>query len=133
MSIRTLPIFELVAGATGAGVASDRLKQAFPYTVNYTLDQLANAADEATKFEHVSGTEDTIDELSDHYGYIILAGVMYWLVRLGIRPGDPRTAATVFGDTERMWNTAKAEYITARLNDTQSDEDEDVAKLGSVV
>lgn len=129
MSISCTDLFDDVAQEIGSGIANDRLTAAFPRAVNRALDELAVAADLATKFTHVTSTDGTIS-LDSSYEYIVYAGVIYHLIRMGHRPVDAKIAAIIFEDSRRNWANAKADYVQDADNVRQSTVENDMIAWG---
>ena len=126
MSIRLKTLYADVAKDLGLGTGNERLSDAFPRAVNRALDELAVAGDVAGKFTHVSSIDDTVSDLSDHYEYMLYAGVAYYLIRMGFKPGDSRIASVIYDDSDKRWEQAKADYIMDVDNLAAADRTESV-------
>jgi hypothetical protein len=111
---------------------NERLSARFPRAVNRALSQLENKADTGTDFAYYDSKEDTVAELDAKHEYVLYTGVMYWLMRMGERPGDPRIATAVLNDTERQWRASIGDYTKDKLNDDQTTGGLDIANLGYV-
>jgi len=132
MAVYLQHVYEDVVDEIGIGTGSKKLNQKFPRATNRALSELENKADTGTDFLFVTKINDTITQLADKHEYIIYSGIMYWLMRMGMRPGDPRIATAVLNDTERAWKAAIGDYIKDKVNDDQAEGDNDIAYLGNV-
>lgn len=111
---------------------NSRLSARFIRAVNRALSQLENKADTGTDFAIYSSKEDTVTELDAKHEYILYTGTMFWLYRMGERPGDPRVATAVLNDTESQWRAAIGDYTKDKLNDDQTTGGLDIANIGYV-
>ena len=132
MAIELKPMFDDVAERLGRGSGSRRLEQSFPRAVNRALDGLSLAADLATRHSHVSGSSESVSTLDAEYEPLLYAGVMYWLVRMGHTPSDPRLATALLKETDNAWEDAQGRYWEAELNATQATSTNDVIGLGDL-
>ena len=132
MAINCQTLLDDIGRSLGQGVSGTRITETFVTAVNSALDELSNEADLATRLTHITATDSSQADLGEHYRYILYAGVYYWMIRLGIRPADPRIAKVLFEDSERSWKEAKADYVVAEDNSTQSDSDNDIWGLGAL-
>ena len=130
MSISCQGLYRDVLSSIGVGSGSETTNNRFTAAVNRTLDELSIAADLATKHSHISGPESTISTLDSYYEWILAAGVMFYMVRLGQRPSDPNLAQIVYRDTQQEWERAKGEYVANRWNETQSTDSNSIIGLG---
>lgn len=130
MSIYLKSVYDDITMQLGQGVGNTKLNSAFVRAVNRTLSELENRADTGTDFELVDSMGDTISDLADKHEYILYAGIMYWLQRMGYASGDPRVAAAVLSDSERMWRQAIGDYIKDKVNDAQATGTSDIIGLG---
>ena len=131
MAISCSSLFEDVSDAIGQSWGSDRLQKKFLSACNMALSDLSHDADLATDITAVSSLNDSIALDASHY-HVVLAGVLFFMIRLGIRPADPKLANTVYIDTERMWTRMKGQYarvIDNALQPTQSDNMENLGYL----
>ena len=132
MAVSLKYLYDDIVAELGQGVGSNRLNAAFPRAVNRALSELENKADTGTDFAQVDNINDSVSELSAKHEYILYAGIMYWLQRMGYANGDPRIAAAVLSDTERMWKNAIGDYIKDSNVADQVDGEEDIINLGYV-
>ena len=130
MGVYLKHLYDDVVAELGQGVGSNRLNSAFPRAVNRALSELENKADTGTDFAVYEDIDSTVTELEAKHEYILYAGIMFWLQRMGYKPGDPRIATAVLNDTERLWRSAKGDYIKDEVNDAQDEGDEDIIGLG---
>jgi len=131
MSISCTDLFEDVAQEIGSGIANDRLVASFPRAVNRALDELAVAADLATKYTHVSSTDGTVS-MSASYEYILYAGVIFHLIRMGHRPVDTKMATIIYDDSRVNWDKAKADFVQDADNIRQTTATEDMIAWGAL-
>ena len=132
MAISCANLYLDVASQLGEGVGNTRLANGFVRALNRALSELGVKADKASNFGSIASTDDTISDLNEKYEYIIYAGVMFNLIRMGHRPSDPKLATVVYEDSRKAWNDGKADYIVDLDNVIQSDADNDVIGLGSL-
>ena len=127
-------LYDDVAQELTGGRVNDRLAAAFPRAVNRALDELGAAVNDPDKFTRINSVDATIDdsELDNHYEWILYAGVVYYLIRAGHKPSDPRVAQTIYQDSAARWEDAKGKYWEAVLYARQSDSDNDMVRFGSV-
>ena len=130
MGVYLKHLYDDVVAELGQGVGSNRLNSAFPRAVNRALSELENKADTGTDFAVYEDIDSTVTELEAKHEYILYAGIMYWLQRMGYRPGDARIATAVLNDTQRGWQAAKGDYIKDQVADAQDEGDEDIIGLG---
>ena len=122
-------IYNDVVATMGTGTGNLKLNDAFPRAVNRALDELSIASDQPTKFPHVTATSDSVAALDDHYEYILYAGTLYWLIRMGYKPGDPKTARLVYEDTESVWAKGRADFCMDQDNILQSNPQNNVVGI----
>ena len=132
MSISITALYADVAQEVGRGIGDERLASSFPRAVNRALDELAVAADLATKFTHISSTSGALSGISENYEYIVYTGTVYWLIRAGYKPSDPNTANLLLQDTTNRWREAKDDYVQDLDNIAQAVDGADVIGLGDV-
>lgn len=132
MSISCQALYESVRDIVGLGADNEKLTRTFTTAVNRTLDELSITADLATKHSHISGPESTITTLNSEYEWILAAGTMFYMTRLGQRPSDPNLAQIVYRDTANEWDRAKGEYVADRWNDCQAVDSSSIIGLGYV-
>ena len=113
----------------GQGQGNSKLAASFVSAVNRTLDTLSIKSDKATKFPHIDSIESSVS-ISSNYEYILYAGVIYFLIRMGHRPSDPTIAQVVYTDSVRTWDEAVADYIQDLDNIWQSTDSNSVIGLG---
>ena len=128
MAISCRSLYEEFSDSIGQTWGAERLAKKFITACNMALDDLMHDADE-TVLTHVASINDTI-ALSDQYTHIILAGIMYFATRLGVRPADPKIAQIVYDDTERMWERMKGQYARVLDNALQPDQSDAMADIG---
>ena len=80
----------------------------------------------------LTAIEDTVTDMDEKHEYILYAGIMFWLQRMGFKPGDPRIATAVINDTAREWKGAIGDYIADKVNDDQATGGLDIIALGDV-
>jgi len=132
MAVNLRFLYEDIVAELGQGVGSTKLNAAFPRAVNRALAELENKARTGTDFALYSSIDDTVTELDSKYEYVLYAGIMYWLQRMGYANGDPRIAAAVLSDTERMWRAAVGDYTASKIDDDMETGGLDIANLGYV-
>lgn len=130
MSISCATLYDDVKREVGRG-DSDELADAFVRAVNRTLSELEHRSDAATAFTRATGTSSSVN-LDENYDYVLYSGVIYNLIRMGHRPGDPKVAGVVYQDSKQRWDEALGNYCMNEDNITQSDEDNDMTRLGTV-
>jgi hypothetical protein len=132
MAVSLKYLYEDIVAELGQGVGSTKLNSAYMRAVNRALSQLENKADTGTDFALYSDINDSVSELSAKHDYILYAGVMYWLQRMGYANGDPRIAAAVLSDTERLWQSAIGDYTKDKINADQATGGIDIIGLGDL-
>ena len=132
MSVSVRFLYDDIEKELGHGVDSTKLNSAFPRAVNRALNQLESKASTGTDFTQVSSIDATITQLDAKHDYVIYAGTMYWLQRMGYANGDPRIAAAVLSDSEQMWKSARGDYVADKVNDDQATGGLDIIGLGYV-
>jgi hypothetical protein len=129
MSVSVQSLYIDACRELGQGQGNSKLAASFVTAVNRTLDTLSVKSDKATKFPHISSINDSVS-ISVNYEYILYAGVIYFLIRMGHRPSDPNIAKVVYGDSANVWEEAIADYIQDVDNIFQSTDSNDVIGLG---
>ena len=132
MAISVTTLYEDAAQECGAGVGNDKLTSGFVRACNRALDKMSVRADLATKHSHIANTDASVSTLSEHYGYMLYAGVIFYLRRMGFRSPDPKLFVKELDDSERQWNEALGEYVMDLGNIAQEVDEADVTKLGDV-
>jgi hypothetical protein len=132
MSLSVTGLYDLAKAQVGGGSGSQFFQDCFINAVNCALDEMSDAADLVSRHSHITQTNSSISTLSSSHWYMLYAGVIYYLIRMGQRPTDPKIASMVYQDSFRGWESAKANYITRILNDLQADTTADVVKFGYV-
>lgn len=130
MGLATQPLYDMALREVGGGVGNSTFSAAFVNAVNFALDELADEVDSATRYAHITSVNSTITAMNADRGYILYAGVIYYLMRMGQRPTDPKVATAVFNDTSERWSDGKGNFWMRRLNDCQAVPTSSVAKLG---
>jgi hypothetical protein len=130
MAINCAPLYLDVVAEVGSGVATERLSNAFIRAVNRTLDELAHRSNTAA-WTPVTSTSSTISMDAD-YEYVVYAGVIKNLIRMGFRPSDPKLAVLAYQDSLRNWSDAIGNYIANQTNEASTDSNAHIARLGSV-
>lgn len=133
MGLATQPLYDMALVEVGGGSGSSRFNAAFINAVNFALDELADELDSSSRFSHISAVNSTISNMDANRGYILYAGVIYYLMRMGQRSSDPKVATLVFNDSKQRWDEGKANYWLKLLNDSQAVDTSDITKLGSVM
>lgn len=102
--------------------ADGKFKSDFVTACNLVLDQLSDSGKLDTAMVHVESTEDTIDELNDEQTYLVSIGLIFHLVNLGYKHvrGDLSYQAA-----HDQWEIAKAQFLTMKARENQSDVDDD--------
>lgn len=131
MSLATQPLYQMALREVGGGIANSTFSDAFVNATNFALDELADECDLATRFTHIAAVNSTISNMDDNRGYILYAGIIYYLMRMGQRPSDAKIATIVYNDSNKRWLDGKANYWTKRLNDCQAVSTSDITKLGA--
>ena len=132
MAIYCTHLYEDVAQECAGGIQNQKLSDAFVRACNRTLDTMSNRADLATKHAHITGTNSTISTLDEEYEYILHAGIVFFLRRMGWKSSDPRLHQKELEDTRLLWETGIGDYTTDIQNQNQADTDNDVWGLGNV-
>ena len=132
MSVNLRFLYDDIVQELGQGVGQSKLNAAFPRATNRALSELESKARTGTDFALVDSIDDTVSQLEAKHEYILYSGIMYWLQRMGYANGDPRIAAAVLSDTERLWRDAKGDYTTSKIDDAMEAGDEDIIGLGYV-
>ena len=132
MSLYLQPLYEDALAEVGGGVGNDRFQRAFISAVNAALDEINDEADLATRHSHVNSVEASISTLDSDRSYILYAGIIYYLIRKGQRPSDPKIAAVVYQDSDKFWDRAKGMYICKIINDCQATDSSNVTKFGNL-
>jgi len=131
MSISCQALYDDAKSTYGVGAGSDLFQGRWVRAINRALDELSIAADLETKHSHISGPEDNITSLADYYEWILVAGMNYYMARVGQRPSDPNVLKMVYADTQNQWERGKNEYVANRWNEKQAnDSTEDIIGLG---
>ena len=130
MSLSTQSLYATALREVGGGVGSDTFNDSFINAVNCALDELSDEADLATRITHITAVGSTITSLNTFDWYILYAGVIYFLIRMGNRPSDPKTAMAVYQDSERRWENAKGNYSMRATNALNACSTDDVTKWG---
>jgi len=110
-------IYDDIILELGTGISSTKLNSSFPRATNRALSQLEDRADTGTDFPMVTSINDTVTQLSAKHEYVLYAGIMYWLQRMGYANGDPRIAAVILSDTKTLWAEAIGGYIKDKVAD----------------
>jgi len=131
MAISSKALYQNIARNIGSGAGSDRLAASFCPAINYALSQMSLHKDAASRIALITDAEGTI-AVDAEYEYIVYTGAMFWLIRSGHGPKDPRVAGVVYEDTRRLWFEALNDYIIAEDNEDQSDSTFDIGPLGDV-
>lgn len=132
MSIACASLYDDVVQEIGSGVQSERLSEAFVRAVNMALDELSIDADLATRHSHITGTGATISTLDDEYTFILYAGIVFYLRRMGWGSSDPRMRQFERVESADAWRLCKGQYIMAESNDNQATSTNDVWGLGDL-
>lgn len=130
MAISCASLFDDVVAEIGSGVATSRLTNAFVRAVNRTLAELAHRTRSAT-WTTVTSTTDSIT-IDEEYEYVVYAGIIKNMIRMGFRPGDPKIATLAYQDSMRNWNDAIGNYQANEVNTDADNTDSHIARLGSV-
>jgi len=125
-------IYDDIILELGTGISSTKLNSSFPRATNRALNELENRADTGVDFTQVSSINDTVTQLVAKHEFILYAGIMYWLQRMGFANGDPRIAAAVLSDTERLWSSAIGDYVKDKVSDDMATGGIDIIGLGYV-
>ena len=132
MGLATQPLYDMALIEVGGGSGNSRFSAAFVNAVNFALDEMADELDQATRWSHISAVNSTITNMDSNRGYILYAGIIYYLMRMGQRPTDPKVGTLVFNDAAQRWKDGKANYWLKQLNDCQAVASSSITKLGSV-
>lgn len=130
MSLSTQTLYEDALSEVGGGVGNDKFSKCFVNAVNCALDELGDEADLAARHTHISAVNSSITTLDSNRSYILYAGIIYYLIRKGNRPSDPKVATVVYQDSAQAWERAKANYIAKIINDNQATDSHNVTKFG---
>lgn len=132
MALNTQSLFDTALREVGGGSGSDTFNKAFVNAVNCSLNELSDNTDLTARHANVSAVGANVTTLNVADWYILYAGVIYNLIRMGQRPSDPKLAMLVYQDSDKRWQEGKANYQTRLLNAYQSTPGNNVTKLGSV-
>lgn len=130
MSLSTQSLYSPALAQVGGGVGNDKFNQDFINAVNAALDELSDECDEATRHTHISTVNTSITTLAAKDWYILYAGVVFYLMRFGQRPSDPKIAMIVYQDSDKQWEKCKGNYQTRAWNDCQATDSSSMAKFG---
>lgn len=131
MSLYCASLLQDAASEFGVDVGNEHYVSRFIRAVNRTLDELSQDSDLASPFSHISSTDENID-IDDSYEWIVYAGIIYNLIRMGQRPADPNLSQLIYKDSSDRWIHAKGMYQTAELNADQAVSTNDIINFGNV-
>lgn len=131
MSVSVQRIHDVLRDEWSRGVGDSLFQTKIILSVNAALSELESDRDSGTDFTPISKINTSVDLAAKHE-WVLLAGVRYWLPRMGVTPGDPRTAGAILKDSDTLWERARAAYVTDAINAKQSDEDTDIVGQGSL-
>jgi len=131
MSLYCTSLLQDAADELGVDEGNERYKRRFVNAINRTLDEISLDSDLASAYAHISSTDDTIS-IDEVYGWIVYAGLIYHLIRMGQRPSDPKLALLIYQDSKERWNYAKGMYQTGELNELQSVATNNIINFGSM-
>lgn len=129
MSISCQLMYNSLAEDLGLGTGNERLRRNFVRSVNKSLDELSLAADLVNRISHISSESGSIS-LDKEYEFIVEAGVIFHITRMGHKPSDPKIATEIFKDSAKNWANAKASYVAAEDNKLQATDTNSVIGLG---
>jgi hypothetical protein len=132
MALNTQSLFDTALREVGGGSGSDTFNKAFINAVNCSLNELSDNTDLTVRHANITSVGVNIATLNVADWYILYAGVIYNLIRMGQRPSDPKLSLLVYQDSDKRWQEGKGNYQTRLLNAYQADPDNHVTKLGSV-
>jgi len=132
MALACQSLYDAAKREVGGGSGSESFQTCFINAINCCLDEMSDEADLAVRHTHITAVSNSISTLYTGHWYIVYAGVIYYLIRMGQRPSDPKTAMLVYQDSEKRWDECKGRYLTRIINDLQSDTTASVVKLGYV-
>jgi len=70
--------------------------------------------------------------MSASYEYILYAGVIFHLIRMGHRPVDTKMATIIYDDSRVNWDKAKADFVQDADNIRQTTATEDMIAWGAL-
>jgi len=109
---------------------SDKTSDAFIRAANRARNELSYQTDLATQLTTVTAVENTVTDMDEQMEYMLYAGVLYYMIRGGIRPSDPKVAEIVYRDSKDRWEEAKGDYWTSKVNANQATDSNNVIGLG---
>lgn len=130
MAVSCLSMFEDACSELGRGIGEKRVTSAFIRSVNRAQAELAHCCN-LPAFTPVTSTSGSV-AIDEDYEYVIYAGVIFHMIRMGIRPSDPAIAAAIYLDSAGRWTYCKGMYRVNEDNTDMADEDNDIAKFGSL-
>lgn len=131
MSLYCASLLQDAADELGVDEGNERFKRRFITSINTTLDELSQDADLASAYSHIESTDDSIS-IDASYQWMVYAGLIYHMIRMGQRPSDPKLAVLVYQDSAKQWEHAKGMHQTAILNALQADATNDIINFGSM-
>jgi len=132
MAINLQSVYNSIVAELGQGTGPNKLNSAFPVAVTRALAQLESRANTGTEPPIVTGISQTLTGYKARHEYVVYSGTMYYLMRSGFKPGDPRIATASLKDTKDLWNSAIGDYIADKSMERMDEGDRDVANLGYV-
>lgn len=130
MAVLCQTMFVDACGELGRGVNEKRVMDVFVRAVNRAQSELAHRCDLDT-FTPVTSIIGSVS-IDEEYEYIIYAGVIFHMIRSGIRPSDPTLAAALYNDSKDRWDYCMGMYRVNEDNKDMDDADNDIAKFGSL-
>ena len=132
MALATQALYDMAKREVGGGVGGTIFDNAFVNAVNFATSELADECNLTPRPGIIASVGDSITGMDTDRQYIVYSGVIYYLMRMGQRPTDPKVASVMYVDTDKQWNNGKANYWTKALNDCQANPHSSITKLGSV-
>ena len=132
MAVNLKFLYDDIVEALGFGTGNAKFNSAFPRATNRALNQLENRADTGTDFTQVNSINESVTQLDAKHEYILYAGIMFWLQRMGHVVGDTRLASAMLRDSTDTWNEAIGAYTKDKINEDQTTGGIDIIGIGYV-
>ena len=130
MSVFLQQVYEDIVAELGTGVGNDVLEERFPRAVNRATGELSSRANLSSPLIQIDSISAELTDVAARHEYVIYAGVRHWLGRMGVRLGDPQTAAIVLADARKEWDIAIGNYIADKSTALMDAGEEDIALQG---
>jgi len=136
MSLYLTPLYKDAVQQFTTVTSDLQFQEAFVYAVNKALDALSDAGDLSSAITHINSYNDPVSELDNSDTYILMAGIVFYLVMAGREHVLRDNAYSIL---KGEWEQAKGQYMVNESHDAQdsiadnlSGEDADIIGLGDV-